>query len=263
MNDFVKWGTVLIALFLLIMIWKFKSKSTDASGTTGVYDILRKLDKKKYTVFNYVFLPYIDAEGRDIDVDHIVVSVYGIFLITVQKLKGKITGAEDAEEWTQHILHQEYSFPNPVLKNDIRMEAMQSFLTYERFPKMPIYSIVVFPDETDLKVESGNATVTQYAELRDTIQNCYTKELIYPTAVKKLAETIGECTRLHTTAAMDYVLDGMENDAREESQIQNGICPKCDRPLAIRHGKFIDYYGCSGYPECNFTVDLKAVNKDD
>ncbi len=39
MNDFIKWGTVLIAFFLLIMIWKFKSKSTDTSGTTGVYAI--------------------------------------------------------------------------------------------------------------------------------------------------------------------------------------------------------------------------------
>ena len=263
MNHVIKWGIVLIAVSLLVLLRKQRTKRFDPSGKTRVFAILHKFNQEKYTILHYVYLPYVDMDGRTIDIDHIVVSVYGIFVIGVQNLKGCLIDTIEEEWWMQHVGNRAYQVPSPVLKNDIRVEAMQDFLMDEHFPKMPIYSIVAFPDETDLKVESGNATITRYAELRDTIQNCYTKEMIHPTAVKKIAETIEECTRLHATVAMEHMLDAMENDAREKSQIQKGICTKCGRPLVIRHGKFIDYYSCSGYPECNFTVDMEAVKKDD
>jgi DNA topoisomerase-1 len=36
-------------------------------------------------------------------------------------------------------------------------------------------------------------------------------------------------------------------------------CPKCTKPLAIRLGKRGRFIGCTGYPECDFTQDLKAL----
>ncbi len=35
-------------------------------------------------------------------------------------------------------------------------------------------------------------------------------------------------------------------------------CPKCEKPLAIRLGKRGRFIGCTGYPDCDYTLDLNA-----
>ena len=35
------------------------------------------------------------------------------------------------------------------------------------------------------------------------------------------------------------------------------ICPKCGGKLRIRNGKYGKFYGCSNYPNCEFTKPLK------
>ena len=30
-------------------------------------------------------------------------------------------------------------------------------------------------------------------------------------------------------------------------------CPKCGRSLKLRKGEYGEYYGCSGFPMCNYT----------
>lgn len=42
------------------------------------------------------------------------------------------------------------------------------------------------------------------------------------------------------------------------TQVIDEICPKCDKPLAIRLGKRGRFIGCTGYPECDFTKDVAS-----
>ncbi|MGN0709447.1 MAG: exonuclease domain-containing protein [Anaerovoracaceae bacterium] len=35
------------------------------------------------------------------------------------------------------------------------------------------------------------------------------------------------------------------------------ICPKCGRPMVKRSGRFGEFYGCSGYPECRYTENIR------
>ena len=35
-------------------------------------------------------------------------------------------------------------------------------------------------------------------------------------------------------------------------------CPECGKPLAIRLGKRGNFIGCTGYPECKYTRDVKS-----
>jgi DNA topoisomerase-1 len=34
-------------------------------------------------------------------------------------------------------------------------------------------------------------------------------------------------------------------------------CPKCGKPLVLRHGKYGDFVGCSNYPECDYIEKSK------
>jgi len=72
MNDVIKWGIVLIAVFLLVLLRKRRTKRFDPSGKTRVFAILRKFNQEKYMVLHYVYLPYVDMDGRTIDVGRIL-----------------------------------------------------------------------------------------------------------------------------------------------------------------------------------------------
>ena len=32
------------------------------------------------------------------------------------------------------------------------------------------------------------------------------------------------------------------------------VCPECGKPLAKKTGKFGEFWGCSGFPECKYTI---------
>jgi DNA topoisomerase-1 len=47
--------------------------------------------------------------------------------------------------------------------------------------------------------------------------------------------------------------------AVEEPEITEHLCPHCNRPLALRKGRFGPFLGCTGYPECKTII---KVNKE-
>ncbi|MFW9879211.1 MAG: topoisomerase DNA-binding C4 zinc finger domain-containing protein [Candidatus Thorarchaeota archaeon] len=38
-------------------------------------------------------------------------------------------------------------------------------------------------------------------------------------------------------------------------------CPKCGKPLEIRHGEYGTYLDCTGYPKCKFTQEISKKEK--
>lgn len=40
-------------------------------------------------------------------------------------------------------------------------------------------------------------------------------------------------------------------------QTEIKLCPRCRRPLKKRNGKFGLFWGCSGYPECRYTENIR------
>jgi DNA helicase-2/ATP-dependent DNA helicase PcrA len=37
------------------------------------------------------------------------------------------------------------------------------------------------------------------------------------------------------------------------------LCPKCGNPMKLRTGRRGDFYGCSQYPKCDYTIDVKSL----
>jgi ssDNA-binding Zn-finger/Zn-ribbon topoisomerase 1 len=40
-------------------------------------------------------------------------------------------------------------------------------------------------------------------------------------------------------------------------KISNNICPRCGGKLIVRNGRNGNFYGCSNYPKCKFTKNIK------
>jgi DNA topoisomerase-1 len=46
---------------------------------------------------------------------------------------------------------------------------------------------------------------------------------------------------------------------KREPVVTDQICPNCGRPMLLRQGRFGEFLGCSGYPECKTIVDPKRT----
>ena len=104
---------VIILLFLLIIFLipllskkkeptkKYKS-SAEILGEIGENKIAQILNTlpKEYQIFNNI---YLSNNGMTTQIDHIVVSIYGIFVIETKNYKGQIYGNNNSEYWLSLI----------------------------------------------------------------------------------------------------------------------------------------------------------------
>jgi DNA topoisomerase I len=46
---------------------------------------------------------------------------------------------------------------------------------------------------------------------------------------------------------------------KREPVVTDQLCPKCGKPMLLRQGRFGEFLGCSGYPECKTIIDPKRA----
>ena len=72
------------------------------------------LDSKVYKQFNNFI---IKDESGSTQIDHIIVSKFGIFVLETKDYSGWIYGHEKSEYWTQNIFGNKNRFQNPLRQN--------------------------------------------------------------------------------------------------------------------------------------------------
>ncbi|WP_209812279.1 topoisomerase DNA-binding C4 zinc finger domain-containing protein [Ammoniphilus resinae] len=54
----------------------------------------------------------------------------------------------------------------------------------------------------------------------------------------------------------------MNQDLQQETlKVAELICPRCERELVQRKGKYGTFLGCSNYPKCRYVVKEKQVER--
>ena len=82
----------LIILWVVIAFILSLPKVKGILGEKSVALFLSKLDPKKYRVFHDLYIP--TAKGKTTQIDHLIISRYGIFVIETKNYKGWIYGSE-------------------------------------------------------------------------------------------------------------------------------------------------------------------------
>lgn len=49
----------------------------------------------------------------------------------------------------------------------------------------------------------------------------------------------------------ERLAEEMKNPSEEAKKVKK--CPRCGNPLKLRNGKFGEFWGCTGYPDCKYT----------
>lgn len=129
---------IIIGAIIFLTIWLRTSKGR--IGEHQVAHILSKLSKDRYRIINNLLLR--TSSGSTTQVDHIVISQYGIFVIETKFYKDWIYGGENSEYWTQNIYGHKYSLRNPIHQNQGHIRALKHHL--KDFGDIPFISIVAF-----------------------------------------------------------------------------------------------------------------------
>ena len=106
-----------------------------------------KLEKDVYHRLNGITLPR--ANGGSTQIDHIIVSVYGIFVIETKNYKGWIYGSENQKQWTQAFPNgSKFKFQNPLRQNYLHIKTLADLLGLEL---SYFHSMIAFIGECELK----------------------------------------------------------------------------------------------------------------
>ncbi|MBO4550207.1 MAG: NERD domain-containing protein [Bacteroidaceae bacterium] len=252
---------VVITLFILLARYDFSSQK-GKRGEMRVSSILSQLPEE-YTILND--LVYRTEKGTT-QIDHVVVSKYGIFAIETKNYRGEIYGDDDRKEWTQLIVTKvkypkkwwktytyvtKSQFYNPVRQSFGHALKIKELLS--AFPHLKVVPIVVFVGEAVLKNVKSRQHVV-YEEGLLSVINMYKTTYLSNDDVKTVLSII-EANNVRETVSNRQHIKNLQAAAKEvHDTIKSGICPKCGGNLVVRKGKFGTFYGCSNYPECKYTI---------
>jgi hypothetical protein len=156
-----------LAVFVaLIVMFIRQSRDQANADPQAVVNVLNQLDPD-YSVVSNVVVP---GERGIIALGNVVVSPYGVFVITVKQDTGKVFGREGDSEWEVKSGRNSNLIRNPLWENRKHVNALEKVIG-----SVPFNSIVVFPRAV-LKGTFGS-NVVRLGELRKKIAQNKTSRL--------------------------------------------------------------------------------------
>lgn len=240
------WYLIIGILFIGSLIKVFKPKIKGWFGEKSVAVVLSRLPQEHYRVIHNVMLK---TQRGTTQIDHVIVSTYGIFVLETKNYKGWITGSDQASQWTKNMYGKKYHFQNPLKQNYGHVQALKDLLGIDEILFIPI---VVFSPEADLKIQSNQIVVYTH-RLKRTIE-LFQEPRFEAGQLERLSRQIIEANVDAKDVRKEHVQQIRQTVGQRERSVAQGICPNCGGALVERKGKYGTFTGCSKYPSCRFTV---------
>ena len=122
--------------------------------------VVRKAIQKHFHSPSYHLLNHITLKQGDstTQIDHILVSSYGVFVIETKNYKGWIFANPKHETWTQVLFKAKFEFQNPIHQNHRHVVAVREVLDF--LPQDAIKSVVVFSGDAEFKTGMPKSVFT-------------------------------------------------------------------------------------------------------
>ncbi len=111
------------------------------------FRLAKGLSESEYAILDDVYLP---IDGATTQIDHIVVSRYGVFVVETKNYTGWIFASADSPKWTQTIYRERNSSQNPIRQNYRHICAISENLG---IPKEFLKGVVAFTGDCQFKTE--------------------------------------------------------------------------------------------------------------
>ena len=212
-------------------------------GEARVNSVLKRLAKNNggYLIHD-VTIP--GENNKTSQIDHILLTERGIFVVETKNYAGRIYGSEKQREWTQVLAYgnTKNKLYNPVMQNGTHIYRLKDIINED----IRMFSVVVFVRADISNVDSDY--VYSLYELKHILKDH--NDAIDSLVLKKCYDTI-----------MEYKLNPIKTNKEHVQEIRqmkkdidNNICPRCGGKLILRKSKSGNqFYGCENYPNCKFT----------
>ncbi len=142
------WIFLLVIPLLFLKVLFQNPKVKGRIGERAVRSVIGKdLDEETYIEFHNLIIP---SRSGTTQIDHIYVSIFGIFVIETKNYTGWIFGSEKQSKWTQVVYKQKHYFQNPLRQNYAHIKALSELL---KLPEEKFHSMVVFLGDCELKTQ--------------------------------------------------------------------------------------------------------------
>lgn len=256
---------LLLLLFTLAICARVLLKSATVKGHLGEYWLRLvarvRLNPGVYHPLHDVTLPTPQGSTQ---IDHLFVSVHGIFVVETKNMKGWIFGGERDASWTQQIYRHKTRFPNPLRQNFGHCQALAQGLN---IPRQSLHSVICFVGDSHFKtpmptaVTAGGGFVRHIKSFRDAVfSESEVTQLLQD--IQRLRLAPGRRTRKEHIARLQARRGGDTSgtvfSAIPAAPLEAGQpCPRCGKRLVTRRRRRgpdqgQSFLGCSGYPACRW-----------
>lgn len=242
----------LVPLFVLVAVLnsaRFKGWVGEAIVNLSAHFLL---DRKTYHLIRNVTLPTEDGTTQ---IDHLIVSPYGVFVVETKNMKGWIFGGERQRYWTQKIYRHTQKFQNPLHQNYKHVKTLQALLG---LGDQQVHSLVVFVGDSTFKTPMPRNVTEGGGYLR--FIRSHQQQVLSPEQVNQVVEQLASgrlqaSFRTHREH-VKHVQTIMDSKAKAIR------CPSCDGEMVRRvtkrgenAGK--EFWGCVTFPKCRGIVNLQ------
>jgi hypothetical protein len=184
-------------------------------------------------------------------IDHVIISRYGVFVVETKNMSGWIFGREFDPFWTKISRGHKRQFQNPLHQNESHIRALSNLA---RIPPEKIHSVVVFWGDCSLRTKMPPNVLTggYVAYVKSKRQVLFTEAEVKLIAATIKAEMLPK-TRATHLKHVDQLRQRFENAT---------TCGLCGRPLVLRTARSgsnagNQFLGCSRYPSCRYVRKAK------
>jgi len=201
------------------------------------------LSKRTYKRYHNIIIP---GPNGTTQIDHLVVSPFGVFIIETKNKKGWIFGSEHRAKWTQSLYGNNYSFQNPLRQTYRQKKILAGFLDIK---ESVIHPVIYFAGDCRFKTEVPNNVIR--SRLSRYIKQ-FKEQALTPEEVDKIVRKLE-----HHESESDLTKRDHVRSLRQRYQSKT-LCPKCGAELVERTAKKgrktgHKFLGCSNYPKCRYT----------
>jgi hypothetical protein len=234
--------------FVLWIIWPTRSK-----GALGEYRVRRTLgrhlDKQVYWVFNDLTLPTDDGTTQ---IDHVIVSRFGVVVVETKNLKGWIFGSTDQPQWTQVVFRWKSRFQNPIRQNYKHVRALQNLLQIDA---RKLQGIVAFVGSAVPRTDNLPGVVWSAEALANVIQS-HNVAILKDNQVEAIVARLSDDgLRSNSKTRKAHV---RHIQAKEALKSDPANCPRCGATLVERPNRQTGarFLACTQYPKCKGSRSL-------
>jgi hypothetical protein len=198
--ELIAYPYLLIACAFCVFIGYGLGRYRDASFQNRGEALISKAIQANFSPPDFHLLNHITLQLKDgtTQVDHILVSKFGVFVMETKDFKGWIFGNPKQATWTQVVFGCKFRFQNPIFQNMRHVQAVEKLLDF--LPSGAIKSVVVFVGKAKFKTDKP-AGVFSIAELIKYLQD-HAEEVM---SLNRVQFCVGrlETTRLAITGQTD------------------------------------------------------------